>query len=125
MAVPSPSLFLLPVVFTSLNSGFNVFFFTHVLCLDFLSTSGLKYLWREGSREVRDRLSPGAVRLGSGLGKGSRLHIRVRVAVNIHGSQVCTANDAHQQPMPPRAVAEAQQDAPTLFQQPRSLLRLL
>ena len=74
---------------------------------------------------VRDRLGPRAVRLGSGLGKGSRPHIRVRVAVNIHCSQVRTANNAHQQPMPPRAVAEAQQDAPALFQQPRSLLCLL
>lgn len=90
----------------------------------------LVHIWSQvpterGDSEVRDRLSPRAVRLGSGLGKGSRLHIRVRVAVNIHGSQVSTANNAHQQPMPPGAVAEAQQDTPSLFQQPRSLLCLL
>lgn len=94
------------------------------MCLDFLSTSGLKYLGGREEHELRDRLGPRAVRLGSGLGKGSRLHIRVRVAVNIHCSQVSTANNAHQQPMPPRAVAEAQQDAPALFQKPRSLLCL-
>lgn len=33
-----------PASHTSLNSGFRVFFFTAVLCLDFLSTSGFRYL---------------------------------------------------------------------------------
>lgn len=42
--------FLVPALFTSLNSGFRVFFFTHVLCLDFLSTSGLRYLPRRVGR---------------------------------------------------------------------------
>ena len=43
----------------------------------------------------------------SGQGRGSRLDIGVGVAVDVHGSQVGTAHDAHQQPAAPRAVAEA------------------
>jgi hypothetical protein len=51
---------------TSLNSGFRVFFFTHVLCLDLLSTSGLKYLGERQEHMLRDRTGPLSKLLGSG-----------------------------------------------------------
>lgn len=42
----------LAVVYTSLNSGLSVFFFTAVLCFDFLFSSGFRYLQdREGRKE--------------------------------------------------------------------------
>lgn len=64
------------------------------------------------------------VRLPGEGGVGSRLDVGVGVAIDVHGGQVGAAHDAHQQPPAPRAVAEAQQDAPTLFQQPGALLCL-
>lgn len=44
----------LAVVYTSLNSGLSVFFFTAVLCFDFLFSSGFRYLQdREGRKEKK------------------------------------------------------------------------
>lgn len=44
------------VVYTSLNSGLSVFFFTAVLCFDFLFSSGFRYLHAgEQSREGRGK----------------------------------------------------------------------
>ena len=85
---------------------------------------------RSGTGQTPEEDGAGGRSLGrggqaSGQGRSSRLDIGVGVAVDVHGSQVGAAQDAHQQPTAPRAVAEAQQDAPTLFQQPRPLLRLL
>ena len=85
---------------------------------------------RSGTGQTTEEDGAGGRSLGrggqaSGQGKRSRLDIGVGVAVDVHGSQVGAAQDAHQQPTAPRAVAEAQQDTPTLFQQPRPLLRLL
>lgn len=38
-------------VFTSLNSGLSVFFFTAVLCFDFLFSSGFRYLQEEANTQ--------------------------------------------------------------------------
>ena len=52
----------------------------------------------------------------AGLATHSHFHIGIRVAVGIHGSQVCTAHNADQQALLLRAVLEGDEDAAPLLQ---------
>ena len=46
----------------------------------------------------------------------SRFHVGVRVAIGVHGSQVCAAHDANQQALLLRTVLEGDEDAAPLLQ---------